>query len=113
MAATLLRPSQVRGAFTTLTDGATVTMDLNVTRAAKVTLGGNRTLALSNDRDGDSFVLVIRQDATGSRTVTWWSGILWQNGNTPVLTTTPNKYDVFSFMRLSSGVYLGTSALNF
>jgi hypothetical protein len=51
--------------------------------------------------------LILKQDGTGSRTVTWWSGILWTAGTTPTLTTTINKYDIFMFLRISSGVYLG------
>jgi hypothetical protein len=50
---------------------------------------------------------VLQQDATGSRTVTWWTGILWPGGTVPTLTAAANKRDVLSFLRLSTGVYLG------
>lgn len=95
------------GDLVTATDGATVTFDLSTSRRQLVTLGGNRTLVFSNDADGMAFTLRIRQDATGSRTVTWPSGILWAGGTVPTLTTTANKYDVFAIERISSGVYLG------
>lgn len=102
------------GDLTTATDGPTVTFDLSVSRRQLVTLGGNRTLALSNDADGMAFTLVLKQDGTGNRVPTFWSGILWQGGSAPTLTTTANKYDVFAFLRISSGVYLGFSpAQNF
>jgi hypothetical protein len=49
----------------------------------------------------------IKQDATGSRTVTWFSGITWAGGSAPTLTTTANKTDSFGFQQISSGAYLG------
>jgi hypothetical protein len=91
----------------TATDGATVTFDLAVSDWHEVTLGGNRTLALSNVATGQQFSIILRQDGTGSRTVTWFSGILWPGGTPPTLTTTANKRDVFTFKSLGGGVYLG------
>lgn len=103
-----------RGAVPVATDGATVTFDIGRSNLWIVTFGGNRTLALTGDQDGDQFTLLLKQDGTGSRVPTWFSGILWQNGTTPTLTTTAGKYDVFPFLRVSTGVYLGfTPALNF
>lgn len=101
------------GAIKAATDGATVTFDLAQSIKWKVQLGGNRTLALVNDADDMTFMLILQQDATGGRTVTWWSGILWAGGSAPTLTAGANKRDVFSFIRLSSGVYLGMAAQNF
>lgn len=95
------------GALHTDTDGATITFDLSVANEHTVTLGGNRTLATSNDQNGQAFLIVLVQDGTGSRTVTWWSGILWPGGTVPTLTTTANKADVFSFIRTASGAYYG------
>lgn len=99
-------------AYVTDSDGATITFDINAGNRHRVTLGGNRTLALSNDADGDTFNIILTQDGTGSRTVTWWSGIKWPGGTVPTLTTTAGKHDVFSFVRLASGEYLGSSVLN-
>lgn len=88
------------------TDGATVTFNLSNSKIQRVTLGGNRALALSNEVDNRTFIIILQQDATGSRTVTWWSGIQWTNGVAPTLTTTANKYDAFGFVKLGS-TYLG------
>lgn len=93
--------------ITAAVDGATVTFDLSTTNKHSVTLGGNRTLALSNGADGQTFTVILKQDGSGSKTVTWWAGILWPAGVAPTLTTTADKYDVFAFIRISSGVYLG------
>jgi hypothetical protein len=89
------------------TDGATVTFDLAVSDKHTVTLGGNRTLALSNVQVGQAFTIVLVQDATGSRTVTWFTTLKWPAGTAPTLTTTANKADVLTFLCVSSGNYYG------
>jgi len=94
-------------AIATATDASTVTFNLNTANIQTVVLGGNRTLALSNASVGQVFILRLVQDATGSRTVTWFSTIKWSNGVTPVLTTTAEKTDVFGFICTSSGNYDG------
>ena len=93
----------------TATDGATVTFDLGNGLNTKhtVTLGGNRTLALSNVLTGMAFIISLKQDGTGSRTVTWWSGISWAGGSAPTLTTTADKTDTFGFVCTGSGAYQG------
>lgn len=91
----------------TASDGATVTFDLTNSLSQIVTLGGNRTLAVSNDSGNVIFDIQLKQDATGSRTVTWFSGITWAGGVAPTLTTTPNKRDWFGFRRTGSGAYEG------
>lgn len=91
----------------TATDGATVTFDMSDGNYQKVTLGGNRTLALSNVKTGQVFMLNLIQDGTGSRTVTWFSGISWSGGSAPTLTTTASKQDVFGFICTGAGAYLG------
>ena len=89
------------------TDGATVTFNLAVANKHTVTLGGNRTLALSNPQTGQTFLIRLLQDGTGSRTVTWFSGISWAGGTAPTLTTTANKADIFGFLCTGSGAYSG------
>lgn len=94
----------------TETDGATITFDLSDKTKGKVrsvTLGGNRTLAVSNGTVGQTFIIRLIQDGTGSRTVTWFSTIKWPDGTAPTLTTTANKIDVFGFLITSAGNYDG------
>lgn len=91
----------------TVTDAATVTFDFDVSKVQQVTLGGNRTLAVSNANVGDIIIIRLVQDGTGSRTVTWWSDINWDDNTTPTLTTTANRTDVFAFLCSSSGNYDG------
>jgi len=55
----------------TLTDGATIAYDVSNGVNAKVTLGGDRTLAaITNAAEGQSGSLTVIQDATGGRALT-------------------------------------------
>jgi len=86
-------------------DGATITFNCATSPIHKTTLGGNRTLAVSNVATSQAFVVILLQDGTGSRTVTWWAGIKWPDAVAPVLTTTANRYDVFSFIYDGTNYY--------
>ena len=94
--------ASVSGAFKTPlvsgTDGSTVTFDLNESNTHRVTLGGNRTLAITNVSYGQKFTTRLTQDGTGSRTVTWFNNIHWAGGTAPTLTTTAHQTDVFGFI---------------
>lgn len=55
-------------------------------------------------------VIILRQDGTGSRTVTWPPAVKWPNATAPVLTTTANRYDVFELITFDSGTsWFGTT----
>lgn len=86
-------------------DGATITFDLSTGAFHTVTLGDNRTLALSNVTSGQSFLIILKQDGTGTRTVTWWGSIKWANATVPVLTTTASRYDIFAFFYDGTNYY--------
>lgn len=106
---TLTKPT-IQGSTQALTadsDGTTITFDCSASNIHTVTLGGNRTLAVSNVTVGQAFVIRLTQDGVGSRTVTWFSGIAWDNAVVPTLTLTASKTDEFGFLCLSSGVYSG------
>ena len=76
-----------------LTDGVTTTWDMSLGFNAKWTLAGNRTLAVTNPKAGWSYVLLVYQDATGTRTVTWPATFNWGTTGAPTLTGTANKHD--------------------
>jgi hypothetical protein len=96
---------------TTLTDAATIAWDLSSNQVAKVTLGGNRTLANPfYAKDGGVYVLFVTQDATGSRTLNYGSDYRWSNGNlTPTLTATPGRTDILTFVSLGGKMYASGS----
>lgn len=92
-----------RGSITALTDGATITPDFAAANNYSVTLGGNRTLANpSNLTAGQSGVIVITQDGTGSRTLAYGSYWKFANGTAPTLTTTASAVDVLAYYVESS-----------
>lgn len=73
----------------TLTDGATITWTADASRTsqqAKVTLAGNRTLAISGAADGMTFRLRVTQDGTGGRTLTLPAGSKVAGGGAGVVT---------------------------
>lgn len=91
-----------------LTDGATISVDLSAGNVFEVTLGGNRTIDFVNAIPGEHFTMIIKQDATGSRTLTWDSANDWAGGTAPTLSTGANAVDVLTFMVDSSGNIHGT-----
>lgn len=92
-----------RGTVSALTDGATITPDFAVANNFSVTLGGNRTLANpSNLTAGQSGVIVITQDGTGSRTLAYGSYFKFPQGTAPTLTTTAAAVDVLCYYVESS-----------
>jgi hypothetical protein len=102
----ILSSVELNPTLTADSDAATITFGL-ATSLHTVTLGDNRTLALASETIGQTFVIRLVQDATGSRTVTWFSTIKWPGGVAPTLTTTANKTDVFGFIVTSAGNYDG------
>jgi len=91
----------------TVTDASTVNFNGNLSNIFSVTLGGDRTLTVSNMSIGQCFIVRLVQDGSGSRTVTFFSTIKFPAGVTPVLTTTANKTDVFGFICTGSGTFDG------
>ena len=87
-----------RGTPVALTDAATVATDLSLGNHYTLTLGGNRTLgAPTNQTAGQSGVIVITQDGTGSRTLAYNSVWKFPSGTAPTLTTTANAVDVLCY----------------
>jgi len=89
---------------------------------------GNITdMNLNMPANSGNFVLLLRQDGTGSRTVTNWkvfatddaaaggsATVVWQGGSSPTLTTTADKTDILSFYwDATNEVCYGVASLNF
>jgi len=85
-------------AETTLTDGATIAWNMATQSVAKVTLGGNRTIAApTNGSTGQFASLLVIQDGTGSRTLTWNAVYEFASDTAPTLTATASLGDLFVF----------------
>ncbi len=82
----------------TLTDASTITWDASTSPVAKVTLGANRTLGSASSGGTGQFIsLLVIQDGTGSRTLTWNAAYEFKDDTAPTLTTTASKGDLFVF----------------
>jgi hypothetical protein len=86
-----------------LTDASTIAVDMSVGNNFSVTLGGNRTLGNpTNLTAGQSGVIFITQDGTGSRTLAYSSYWDFPSQTAPTLTTTANAVDVLVYTVRSS-----------
>lgn len=91
---------------TTLTDAATIAWDTSANQVTSVTLGGNRTFgAPTNQKDGGVYVLIVVQDGTGSRTITWNSVFKWVGATAPTLSTAASSRDQFVFVSNGTNLY--------
>jgi hypothetical protein len=77
---------------------------------SRITLDANCTFTFPTAGAGRSFTLILIQDGTGSRTVTWPGTVKWPNATAPTLTTTANKIDVFTFLCADGTNWLGFAA---
>ena len=94
----LITSAKLNYSEATLTDQATVTWDASTQDVCKLTLGGNRTLAApTNNTTGQFISILVIQDGTGSRTLTWNAVYEFASDTAPTLTTTANLGDVFVF----------------
>ena len=82
----------------TLTDASTIAWNVLTSPVAKVTLGANRTLGAGTGAIAGQFVsLLIIQDGTGSRTLSFNAAYEFKDDTAPTLTTTASKGDLFVF----------------
>jgi hypothetical protein len=94
----LITSAKLNYTESTLTDQATVTWDASTQDVCKLTLGGNRTLAApTNNTTGQFISILVIQDGTGSRTLTWNAVFEFATDTAPTLTTTASLGDVFVF----------------
>jgi hypothetical protein len=77
-----------------------------------ITLTGSAIITMPTAALGKSFILLLRQDATGSRTVTW-STVNWAGGTAPTITSTASKQDIYSFFSDGTSWYGVTVGQNY
>ena len=93
----------------TLVDGATITPIFGGTAGNNnftVTLAGNRTVANPTQPTvGQSGVIYIAQDSTGSRTLSWANTWKFQGNTAPTLSTSANSVDMLVYaVRTTSNI---------
>jgi hypothetical protein len=89
-----------------------ITVDLANGTVQKLTLTGNATITMPTATAGKSFVIILAQDGTGSRTVTW-STVVWPSGTAPTITSTASKKDIYSFFADGTSWYGTTIGQNY
>ena len=98
-------------AYTANTSTA-ITVSLSNGTVQILTLTGNCTLTMPTAGAGKSFIILLRQDATGSRTITW-STVNWAGGTAPTITATASKQDIYSFFSDGTSWYGVTVGQNY
>jgi hypothetical protein len=97
----------------TLVDATTITANLAQTNNFVVTLGGNRTMAnATNITAGQSGFIVVRQDGTGSRTLSFGTGWRFPSATAPTLTTTASAVDLIVYTARDSGNLVAQAILS-
>ncbi len=87
---------------TSLVDAASVVVDAKDAQQFYLlftsAVGNSRAIANpTNLLDGRTYMFILDQDATGSRTVTWGNKFNFSGGTAPTLTTTASKRDILLF----------------
>lgn len=85
--------------------GSALTLNLANGNVQKITLTANCTITLTSPAAGAmrSLTLLVFQDGTGSRTITWPGSVKWGNAGAPTLTTTASKMDMISLFTVDGG----------
>ena len=80
-----------------ITFSTSITPDFSLSNTFTCTVTDNFTLNNpSNVVAGGVYYLIFKQDSTGSRTITWSSNYKFPGGVAPLLSTTPNVYDIIA-----------------
>ena len=108
----IARPRQLRSADAVIdsveepTGGASA--DFKKARRRKATLADP-----TNVRDGATYILIVTQDATGSRTLAYGPAFKWPGGGTaPALSTAAGAVDILTFVADGGNLY-GVAVKNF
>jgi hypothetical protein len=81
------------------------TLDLANGNVQKLTLNANCTLTLTSPAAGAmrALTLLVFQDGTGSRTITWPGSVKWGLAGAPTLSTGVTKMDIISLFTVDGG----------
>ncbi len=99
----------------TVTSAASITPDWDNSNVQTFELTSASTTIVnpSNIKPGATYILILKQDSTGGRTVSFGTQYNFPADTAPTLTTTANKADVITLVAYSSTVLMCTSVLDF
>lgn len=111
---TLTNPAVTNYVETPYSANSSTAITLNLANGTVqiITLTGNATITMPTAVSGKSFVMFLKQDATGSRTVTWTT-VKWPSGTAPTITSTASKQDIYSFFSDGTNWYGATIGQNY
>jgi hypothetical protein len=89
-----------------------ITVALTNGTVQQLTLTGNATITMPTAVAGKSFIIMLKQDGTGSRSVTW-STVTWPSATAPTITGTASKQDIYSFFSDGTNWYGTTIGQNY
>jgi hypothetical protein len=92
--------------------GTAITVSLTNGTVQQLTLTGNATITMPTAVAGKSFIIMLKQDGTGSRSVTW-STVVWPAATAPTITGTASKQDIYSFFSDGTNWYGTTVGQNY
>jgi hypothetical protein len=96
----------------TANSSTAITLSLANGTVQIITLTGTCTITMPTAVAGKSFTLLLKQDATGSRTVTWTT-VSWPSATAPTITSTASKMDRFTFISDGTSWFGATAGQNY
>ncbi|NTW32497.1 MAG: hypothetical protein HGB12_07715 [Bacteroidetes bacterium] len=84
--------------FAPITPPASAVVDWNNSNVQEITLSANRYFTFTNGKSGCIYTLIIKQDNTGARTVTWPTEVKWSGNTVPTLSTAADAVDIVKFV---------------
>lgn len=97
----------------TANTGTAYTINLSDGTIQILTLTGNCTFTFPTATAGKSFMILLKQDGTGSRTVTWPASVKWPSAAAPTVTSTASKLDKFVFTADGTNWYGSNAGQNY
>lgn len=112
-AGTVQLVNDYREAVVTANTGTAYTINIANGTVQNLTLTGNCTFTFPTATSGKSFILLLRQDGTGSRTVTWPAAVKWPGGTAPTITATASRLDKYIFTADGTNWYGSNAGQNY
>jgi len=89
-----------------LVDGANISTDCALSNVHEVILAGDRVLDNpTNLKDGSTYIFIIKQDATGTRLLTYGTAFKFVGGEVPVLSTDALSVDILTGISDGTNIY--------
>ena len=89
--------------YVTLTDAASIAVDMSTGFNFSVTIAANRALANpTNAKPGQSGIIAVTEDGTGGWSLTFGSSYKFANGVTPTLDTVAGRVNILTYSVVSS-----------